>query len=314
MPNLITAAITLEDGIAHYLARLQKRGRAAHTLQAYGTDLAQFAAYVRDRADSSLVALQAQRQVAGWLDALSAADVSERSQARKLTVLRGFFKHAKAEGWTGHDPTAGESVAFRAKRVIAPEMEDLLRLVDSIPRETRNDIRDRAMLRLALDGAIRIGEVAALDVPGVGSQSTVDLQRKLVHLVGKGGDTQTVAINDRTAAMVEDWLRIRHFTAEAGALALFVSGRGGRMSRQALHAMFKLRASAAGIDPAVSWHHLRHRRIGMIFESLGVKVAQVHARHLNPSTTSDTYGHHAETRERSLIRRDADLDAARAHA
>ncbi len=306
----ISAVITLADGIASYIERLRRRGRAANTLAAYQSDLTQYALYVDARGDSALIGLQSQRQVSGWLDALSAEGVIERSQSRKLTVLRGFFRFARAEGWLGHDPTGDESVKFRAKRVIAPEMDALWLLVESIPRATRNDLRDRAMLRLALDSAIRIGECAALDIPGVGSQSTIDLPRKLVHVVGKGGDTETVAINDRTVRVVEEWLHIRPFAAVDGEVALFVSNRGRRMSRQGLHEMFKLRARGAGLSD-LHWHLMRHRRIGQIYDTLGAKVAQAHARHANTATTENVYGHHGESTTRALIRNHADLDAGR---
>lgn len=310
--TMLTAAVALDDGASLYIERLRRRGRSANTLYSYSTDLRQYGSYVRSRGDSELVALQAQRQVEGWLDALSAAGVTTRSQSRKLTVLRTFFKFAKVEGWIGHDPTSQVAVRFRAKRVIAPELDALHRMVDGIPRDSRMNIRDRAMLRLALDAAIRIGECAALDIPGVGSQSTVDLQRKLVHVVGKGGDTETVAINDRTVAFVEEWLRIRPFAAADGEHALFVSARGVRISRQMLHVMCKRRAADAGLESGFSWHMFRHRRIGQIFEQLGSRVAQAHARHAATSTTENIYGHHSETRMRALIRGQADIDAARA--
>lgn len=314
MANLLTTAIDLRDGLAHYLERLRRRGRAANTLQAYGSDLAQYVQHVEGRGDSTLVALQSNRQVSGWLDALSAARVSERSQARKLTVLRGFVRFARAEGWLAHDPTAGEGVKFRAKRIIAPEMDALHALVESIPRASRLDLRDRALLRLALDGALRIGEAAALDMPGVGSQSSIDLPRKLVHVVGKGGDTQTVSINDRTVRFLDEWLRVRDYMARDGEVALFVSARGARVSRQQLHEICKARAKAAGLDAGFTWHMFRHRRIGEIYDALGEKVAQAHARHSSPATTGTIYGHHGETKMRSLIRQHADLDAGRVGA
>lgn len=312
--NLLSQAIDLRDGLAHYLDRLRRRGRAANTLAAYGSDLGQYVDYVQGRGDATLVALQSQRQVSGWLDALSAARVSERSQARKLTVLRGFFRFAQAEGWLGHDPAAGEGVKFRAKRVIAPEMDALHALVEGIPRASRNDLRDRALLRLALDAAIRIGEAAALDIPGVGSQSSIDLPRKLLHVVGKGGNTETVSINDRTVRFVEEWLQVRAYMARDGETALFVSARGTRVSRQQLHEICKARAKAAGLDAGFTWHMFRHRRIGEIYDALGAKVAQAHARHLHTSTTENEYGHHGASKVRNLIRSHADLDAGRVGA
>jgi len=305
--NLLTCAISLCDGIARYLDRLRRRGRASNTIKSYTTDLGQYVLHVRDRADATLIALQSTRSVSAWLDRLSAEQVSPRSQARKLVVLRGFFKYCKTEGWIGHDPTAGESVRFRSRRVTAPEMAALMAMVEGIGRNNRMDRRDRAMLRLALDGALRISEVAGLDIPGSGSQCTIDIKRQLVHVAGKGGDTQTVAVNERTIRAVEEWLQIRSGMAGEGETALFVSTRGTRLSRQSLHVICKRRGEAAGL-PALHWHLLRHRRLGDVYEQLGPKIAQAHARHASGSTTEQVYGAHSDSVTRALIRKHADVD------
>src|SRR5690606_11246414 len=136
------------------------------------------------------------------LDDQSAAGVSPRSQARRLSVLRNFFQHARREGWIGHDPTADERVKFRTPRVVAPELDQLHTVVDTIPRTGWINLRDRALLRLALDTGMRISECGGVDIPGTGAQATLDLQRCLAHSVGKGGDTVTRPFNERTRAML----------------------------------------------------------------------------------------------------------------
>lgn len=306
------SAMTLGLGVAHYLDRLRARGKAANTLLAYGSDLRQFVEFCAGLGQGDLVALVTQRHVSRWLDDLDARDVTPRSQARKLTVLRSFMKHAQREGWIGHDPTADERVAFRKKRVIAPEMDQLHAMVDAIGRVQPLDLRDRALLRLALDTGLRISEVAALDIPGSGSQSTIDLKRLLVHAVSKGGDVETVAFNDRTARIVEDWLRVRGDLANPGEVALFVTTRGGRPCRAALHEVIRKRGAAAGIE-GLHFHLLRHRRGSQVIEACGDKVGQQFLRHSSLETTSD-YGRHANNRTHALIRERADVDHGRAVA
>lgn len=312
--SLLSAAIDLRDGLAFWLDRLKRRGLRPNSLAAYRADMLQHVECVEARRASTLVALQSERTVSAWLDWLSARGVSPRSQARKLTVVRAFYRFAKAEGWLSHDPTHGEAVKFRAKRIIAPDMAALYAMVESIPRASREDLRDRALLRVALDAAIRISEAAALNIPGIGAQSTVDLERGMLYAIGKGGDTEAVCINERTVAMLRDWLHVRPYAARDGETALFVSRRGTRISRQTLHVICKTRGAAAGLPEGFTWHTMRHRRIGDIYETLGTEAAQTHARHASRSTTEDTYGHHGETRMRSLVRTHADLDALQGRA
>lgn len=303
-------AMSLPAGIEHYLARKAARGARPNTLRAYRAALMQFALFVRWLGQGDRVALLSQHHVSRWLDDLNARGLSSRSQAHRLTVLRGFLRHGKREGWLHHDPTQDEQVKFRTKRVIAPELDQLHAMVEAIGTEHPIDLRDRAMLRLALDSGLRISEVASLDMPGAGTQTAIDLRRGLAHVVGKGGDTETVPFNERTARMLEDFLRVRHELALPGEVALFPSNRGKRPVRQTLHEAIKRRAAAAGL-PDLHWHMLRHRRISQIVATCGTKVAQQIARHASETTTGH-YGRHADGVAFALVRERADIDQGRA--
>lgn len=303
------SAMELRDGIKHYLARKLARGAMPNTISAYDNDLDHYARCVERLGEGTLVALQSQRHVARFLDDQAAQGISERSQARRLSVLRGFFKHARREGWIGHDPAADEQVRFRMPRVVAPEMGQLHAVIDAIPRVGVLNLRDRALLRLALDTGARISQCAVLDIPGSGSQATLDLQRLLVHTIGKGGDTETKCFNARTRAMLEDWLAVRDDLARPGHTALFVSQRGTRCCRGTLHDICKKRGAAAGL-PGLHFHLMRHRRGAMVIEACGDKVGQQFLDHASLATTSH-YGRHANNTTFALLRERADIDGAR---
>lgn len=303
------SAMELRDGIAHFLERKAARGARPNTIAAYGGDLGHYARFVEHLGEGTLVALQSQRHVSRFLDDQTARGIAARSQSRRLSVLRSFFKHARREGWIGHDPTADESVRFRIPRVVAPEMHELHAVVDAIPRQGPLNLRDRALLRLALDTGARVSQVAVLDLPGSGSQATVDLQRCLAHTIGKGGDTETKPFNERTRAMLEDWLAVRHHLAEPGHNALFVTQRGTRCSRSTLHYICKQRGAAAGL-PHLHFHLIRHRRGAMVIEACGDKVGQQFLDHASLATTSH-YGRHANNSTFTMLRERADIDAAR---
>lgn len=304
--------MTVAAGVEHYLDWLRRRGRAANTIKAYRVDLTQFVEFVARLGHGDLVALISARHVSRWLDDLSARGCSNRSAARKLSVLRNFVRHAMREGWLAHDPTADEKVSFRTVRVIAPEMAELLGMVKAIPDSGRQNKRDRAALRLALDCGLRISEVANIDLPGADSQSTVDLGRQLVHVVGKGGDIETVGFDDTTRRVLEEWLKSRWTMAKPDELALFVNTSGRRLSRQGLHEMVKRRGAAVGLGK-MHWHLMRHRRVAQVIEKTDMKLAQQFARHSSIATTSH-YGQHTDSVARELIREHAPLEQGRAAA
>lgn len=300
--------MTVEQGVAHYLAHIAARGLSANTVRAYGSDLVHYVRFVARLGHGELVAVQSARTVSRFLDDQSAQGMSLRTQARRLSAVRGFFVHARREGWTGFDPTADEHVKFRKPRVVAPELDALHATIDQIPRTGTLNLRDRAILRLMLDSGLRISALTDLDLPGCGSQAEVDLKRRLVHYVGKGGDTRSKPFNDTTLRVLEEWLAVRGDLAAPGCVALFVSGRGVRPCRQTVHNIIVGRGKAAGLR--LHAHLIRHRRGAHVIETCGDKVAQQFLDHASLATTSD-YGSHADNVTAGLLRQRADIDAGR---
>lgn len=292
--GLITAggatlrAVELDFAIEHFLARKAKRGCAANTLRVYAQALADLQGYLAGHG-ITLIGLIAERHVEGWADDMAARGIAPRSIALRLAVLRGLTAHALTEAWTTHDPAATTRVRFRPKRVIAPEADAIRAMIDRIAPIGWQNLRDRALLSLAFDAALRVSELCALDLPASGALHTVDLERRLVHVPAKGGGDDTVSIGDTTVRRLRDWIAARPATTEP---ALFLTQRRARFSRQAVLYLVKRRGAAAGIA-TIHTHMLRHRRIGDVVERMGLDVARGHARHRHTSTTANVYGAHA---------------------
>lgn len=302
--------ITIGQATTRYLERLRLRGYSSNTLLSYGRTLADLGEWLASAHDVTLLPLLSERMVEGWLDHLGRRGCSMRSCAQRMGALRGLIAHARREGWLRHDPTSGVRIKFHADRVIAPELDRLLAVIDAIPVASAADIRDRAMIRLGLDAALRVSEVAALDVldPRRPPQCCAEPDRLRVHVPNKGGGIGTVGINARTAEHLARWLSVRDTMAKPDERALFVSRLGTRFTRVQLHNIIRRRGLAAGLDN-LHWHMLRHRRIGEVVERLGLDAGQHVARHANKSTTANVYGAHAAEVVRSLVREKCDLDA-----
>lgn len=303
--------VTLSAGIDHYLRRKQLRGAATNTLAAYGGDLRDFAQYA-DRQGAELVGLITDRLVERWLDILGMRGLSPRSQARKLCVLRSFVRHGRREGWLRHDPTKDSAISFEMVPKVAPEMPPLLAMLEQLSAETPLQRRDRALMRLALDAALRVGDLVRLDMSTTACtpRHGVDFARLTVNTVGKGGKVAVVPINERTAAWLDDWLTVRARMAKPDEPALFVSNRGRRMTRQQMHNRVQALGAAHGIE-RLSVHLLRHRRVGDVVERLGLEAGQHLARHKRKSTTANVYGAQAAAVVRHVLREHADLDQGR---
>lgn len=289
-----------------WLAHLRARGAADNTLAAYGRDLDTLIAHAA-RHDISLVQLLSERLLGRWIDdGILHHGWSRRTASRRVTAVRMFLGWARAQGYIDHDPAASLRIKFRPRRVVAPELEPLRGVIAAIGQRRPYDLRDRAVLMLLLDGALRAGEVAALDVAGQGTTPLYHVDHRCLraHVPPKGNadeGVETVGLEQQTCDAVRAWLRVRDNLAKPGEPALFLNQHGRRLSRQSIYTVVRQRGAAAGL-PRLHPHLFRHRRIGEVVERLGLKTAAALARHSSSATTANIYGAHADEVQRNAIR------------
>ncbi|MCD7096909.1 tyrosine-type recombinase/integrase [Stenotrophomonas sp. MMGLT7] len=288
-----------------YLDHRRLRGAAANTLAAYRADLVRLAGFLR-RFDVTLVQLVSERLINQWLDyGLGHEGWSRRTAARRLAAVRTFMAWCRGQGLMRHDATADVRIKFRPRLVVAPELEPLKQMIAGIGQREPVDLRDRAMLLLMLDAALRAGEVVLLDDAPLNPRGyTVLEEASRVYVKPKGGDEgefEVVGIEQVTVAAVQAWRRVRAKMARPDEPALFVNLHGRRLSRQALYLAVRDRGAAAGL-PHLHPHLLRHRRLGEVVEKAGLDAGSALARHKHKSTTVNVYGAHAAAVQRAAIR------------
>lgn len=294
--------------VPQWLQHVAARGGCRNTVLAYQADLARLLAFAR-RHDITLVQLVSERLLNLWLDdGLLHHAWSRRTAARRLTAVRTFLAWCRGRGYLDHDPAKHVQVSYRVRRVVAPELDALKAVIAAIGRHAPLDLRDRAILMLLLDAALRASEAAGLDEPEPGAAAPrhwVDTTRLQVRVRAKGDADddapEVVGIEPQTARAVDAWRAVRHQLAREGERATFVNLRGGRLSRQGLYLMVRARGAAAGL-PKLHPHLFRHRRVGDVVEAAGLDVGCAVARHRHKSTTANTYGAHAAEVQRAAVR------------
>ena len=99
-------AADLRDALADWTAWLEQQKRSSpHTLAAYRSDLSAFLGFLAEHlgqrpALDDLARLRP-ADFRAWLTARARAGLGRRSQARALSVLRGFFRWLQREGLVG---------------------------------------------------------------------------------------------------------------------------------------------------------------------------------------------------------------------
>ncbi len=232
-----------------------ERGRSAHTVSAYESDLFQCAAWlvahkgVRDWREVSAA------QAMDWLYALGGEKLAVASTARKLSALRGFARHLVREGRRPDDFTALLQGPKRVRRVPATlSAGEVDKLLAAPGGGDALALRDRAILELFYSSGLRVSELAGL------SLQQLDLDQGYLRVFGKGSKERVVPVGGKASEALRVYLaagRPGLVKAKTGSV-LFLSERGGPLSRKTLWYLVQKHAAAAGIARGVKPHQLRH--------------------------------------------------------
>jgi len=270
------------QAVAEYLGSLQsERGASRNTLAAYRRDLDDFLRFLRSRRLTP--ASVAADHVVSWLEALRARGLAPSSVARRLSALRGFYRHLVREGDVQRDPTEHLD-SPRAARPLprALSMDSATALVEAPDARRPAGVRDRAVLELLYATGMRASECLGLGL------EDLNLTAGYVICTGKGGKQRLVPVGAEALSWVRRYLReVRpRDTRRRDSGRLFVNPRGGPLSRQSLWTIVRRAATAAGLKRRVSPHVLRHSFASHLLEG-GADLRSVQAMlgHADISTT-----------------------------
>jgi integrase/recombinase XerD len=275
-------------------------GLARNTLESYRRDVAQFAAWLQQAEERALLEARdadLQRHLA-WQ--VSEKRARPRTTGRLVSALRRFYQFAMRDGLRADDPSAAlESPKLPRslpKSLSEAQVEALLTAPDEA---TAQGLRDRAMLETLYASGLRVSELVGLKV------QQVSLDMGVVRVLGKGAKERLTPLGEEAVAWVDRYQREARPVLLAGRKsdALFVTARGGPMTRQAFWALVKRHAAAAGIRTSISPHTLRHAfATHLINHGADLRVVQMLLGHADISTTQ-IYTHVARERLKALHRR-----------
>lgn len=231
-----------------------ERGLSRHTRENYQRDLDQCAEYLarQNVADWRSVS---SAPVAGWLHALTLGSRAAATLARKLTALRVFARHLVREKIRADDFTAlmvGPKLSRRLPETLS--VAEISRLLAAPSGGEPAALRDRAMLELFYSSGLRVSELAGLML------QQINLEQGFLRVFGKGSKERVVPIGGRAQSALTIYLGSGrpHFVKARTGSQLFLSNRGGALSRVTLWYIVKKHAKLAGIEKSVKPHALRH--------------------------------------------------------
>lgn len=270
-------------------------GLAANTLAAYRRDLAALAAWLAAEAGRPLLAAT-ESDLRAYAVARHAAS-APTSANRRLTVFKRFYRWAMRERLAAADPTLRLTTARQPLRVPTSLSEAQVEALLAAPDvDTLLGLRDRSMLELMYASGLRVSELVAM--------KTVELSLVdgALRVTGKGSKERLVPFGEEARSWVVRYLESARAAILDGqaSSALFVTARGGAMTRQMFWKLVKAHALRAGIDVPISPHTLRHAfATHLLNHGADLRAVQMLLGHADISTTT-IYTHVARERLRAL--------------
>lgn len=288
----VVAPITARVNSFLDFCRIEK-GLAWNTVEAYGQDLDRFAEYISSHGDVPDV-----ERIRQYIDSLYTAGLSSRSIARHVTTLRNFHSFLLEQGALQSDPTS--LLATPKQWQSLPKYlnnDQVSKLLLAPDRNHPTGLRDRAMLEFLYATGLRVSELCKVRV------SDAELNLGYVRVLGKGNKHRLVPVGAAAIQAVEEYLQSGRpvLLKLRSSPYLFVTARGGAMTRQAFWKLLRTHGRKAGIFHDLTPHMLRHTFATHLLEGgADLRSVQTMLGHADISTTQ-VYTHVVRARLRKTI-------------
>jgi integrase/recombinase XerD len=270
-------------------------GLSPNTLAAYRRDLTLYAQWLGAEGGRALDASTESDLRAYAI--VRHAGTRATSANRRLTVFKRYFRWALREHRLAADPTLKLLAARQPLRVPKTLNEAQVEALLGAPDvETPLGLRDRAMLELMYASGLRVSELVGLKSVHVGFSEAA------LRVTGKGSKERLVPFGEEAHGWLMRYLKEARAAILDGQAsdALFVTARGGAMTRQAFWLLIKKHARAAEIAVPLSPHTLRHAfATHLLNHGADLRAVQMLLGHADISTTT-IYTHVARERLRQL--------------
>jgi len=232
-----------------------ERGFSEHTVRSYRSDLADLLRFAEESGVTTSTEIDLEL-LRGWLWRGSTAGLAKSTLARRSATARALTSWMSRTGDTPTDAAArlrAPKPDRHLPRVLTRDQMDTLlsRLAARAATDDTLAIRDLAMVELLYASALRVSELAGLDV------RDIDLGRLTVRVLGKGSKERVVPFGVPAKNAVAAWVEVRDRLTPA-VPALFLGARGARVGTRAVYAMVAgLLEGVPGGGPGGP-HALRH--------------------------------------------------------
>jgi integrase/recombinase XerC len=255
--------------VRRFLQHLEvERNTSAYTVRNYAQALAEVAAWHQGLKQAAPVWPELKREdFRFYLRWLGRKELSRAAIALRFSALRTFYRFLLREGLVTGLPTKGLSLPKAEKRLpqFLPEKQ-MTALLEAPLREfgrVRDNasepvdpvpfLRDVAVLEVIYSSGLRISEVCGLTV------AEVDFAARSLKIRGKGRKERLVPVGEPALTALEAYWRAVSHPQSPGLPVFFAERKSlNPVTPGMIQRRLKIYLAAAGLDPALTPHKLRH--------------------------------------------------------
>lgn len=272
-----------------------ERNLATNSVDAYRRDIDGFAHYVLHQYDVAPTKVE-QYMIERYMAHLFDMNKKRTSQARQLSGIKSFFNFLLINDKIETSPTefveAPKSVRHLPEVLSVEEVE---RIIESIPCDSMKGKRDRAMIELLYSCGLRVSELTTLRL------SDLFFGEGYIRVVGKGDKQRLVPIGNIARERIMLYLDERCEQKKREQDTLFLSNRGSNLTRNMVFMIVREAVERAGIEKAVSPHTFRHSFATHLLSG-GASIRQVQEMLGHESiVTTEIYTHLDSSRLRETV-------------
>ena len=260
--------------VSQFLEYLKlERHFSDYTVKSYGADLFQFGQYLAGEIGRPVGAPIAEKispqqvderilkceplTIREFLAYLYGQNYTKSTTARKLATLRSFYKFLIRRGQVSVNPLSTIRTPKQEKRLPkCLDLEQVQKLLEAPGDADLLSARDKAMLEVLYSSGIRVSELVELE------QADLDLQEGVLRVKGKGRKDRLTPIGSQAIKAVQRYFELRNVDGKCQqsrhAARVFLNKHGEALSTRSVRRKLDKYLVAAGLDPGISPHTLRH--------------------------------------------------------